>query len=169
VTARALSADNEVVERDVLDLLALQGPVARDLRLLMASLRVAHEAELSGLLGGSVASRAGRLDPLVLTDSLRALLFDQGAESSDLLRRAGQAYAVLDEEQARMVLESDGPVRRSHRRFLAELFTLHQMPVEAAVELGVVARCYERIADHALEIALRVRFVAASDKSLPDR
>ena len=168
VANKALVADNEAVEREVLDLLALQGPVASDLRLLMASLRVAHEAELSASLAASLAARAGRLDAEVLTIRLRASLHDLGAEAAQLLARAGQAYAVLDGALAAQVRESNGAVRRLHRHFLAELFTLDRPPVEAAVELGVVARCYERIGDHALEIADRVSFVANSVTIPPD-
>jgi phosphate transport system protein len=155
-----LAGQNAAVEREVLDLVARQGPVARDLRVLMAALRVAHEAELSGSLAASVATRAGRLDTGVLTPTLRALLYDLGAHAAELLLRSGQAYSTLDDALACQVLGSDGAVRTAHRRFLAELFTLRDAPVEAAVELGVVARCYERITDHAVEIAQRVRFVA---------
>jgi phosphate transport system protein len=147
------------VEHEVFDLLALQGPLARDLRFLMASLRIAHEAELSHGLAANIAMRAGRLDRAVLTDRLRPLLYEMGAEASGLLRRAAQAYRALDERTAEGVVGSDGTVRMLHRRFLAELFALRDTPTESAVELGVVARCYERITDHAVEIAERVRFV----------
>jgi phosphate uptake regulator len=83
-----------------------------------------------------------------------------GTEASGLLDHAGRAFAVLDGDLAQEVVDADAPVRESHRGFLAALYTQHALPVGAAVECGVVARCYERIADHALEIAQRVRFVA---------
>ena len=148
------------VEQEVIDLLALQAPLARDLRLLMASLRIAHELDLSLGLAANIARRAGRLDSAVLTPRLRSLLYEMGGESADLLRRAGSAYRVLDEGLAMSVIESDGRVRDHHREFLKELFALRSASVEAAVELGIVARCYERLTDHAVEIAERVRFVA---------
>jgi phosphate transport system protein len=158
-SAARVEGSEAAIEAEVVDLLALQAPLARDLRFLMASLRIAHEAELSRRLAGTIAERAGRLDPVVLTERLRPLLYEMGAEASGLLRRASQAYRALDEGIAAAVIGSDGPVRLLHRRFLAEFFTLRDTPTESAVELGVVARCYERITDHAVEIAERVRFV----------
>jgi phosphate uptake regulator len=125
----------------------------------MASLRIAHEAELSRRLAVAIAERAGRLDPVVLTERLRPLLYEMGAEASGLLQRASQAYRALDEGIAASVIGSEGSARLLHRRFLAEFFALADTPTESAVELGVVARCYERITDHAVEIAERVRFV----------
>ncbi len=150
-----------LVEQEVVDLIALQGPMARDLRLLMASLRIAHEVDLSLGLAANIARRAGRLDPEVMTTTLRSLLYEMGAESAGLIRRAGQAYRALDEALAYAVLASDGRVQEHHRHFLKELFALRNASIEGAVELGIVARCYERVADHAVEIADRVRFVAS--------
>ena len=150
-----------MIEQEVIDLIALQGPLARDLRLLMASLRIAHEVDLSLGLAASIAGRAGRLEPAVLTPTLRSLLYEMGADSAGLLRRAGEAYRALDEGLAYAVLAADGRVQVHHREFLKSLFALRDAPIEGAVDLGIVARCYGRVADHAVEIADRVRFVAA--------
>ena len=147
------------VEREVFDLLARQAPVGRDLRLMLATLRVSHEVELSTQLAASIADRIGRLDPGVMSGTLRALLGEMGQASAGLLERSAQAYAVLDPGLATLVVESAGPVRELQRGFLASLFALRAAPVESAVELGIVSRCYERIADHAVEIAERTRFV----------
>jgi len=149
------------IEQEVIDLIALQGPMARDLRFLMSSLRIAQEADLSLGLAANIASRAGGLDDAVLTPELRARLYEMGAEAAALVRRAGEAYRGLDESLAYSVLASDGAVREHHRQLLKGLFALRDAPIEGAVELGIVARCYERLTDHALEIADRVRFVAS--------
>jgi phosphate transport system protein len=163
-TASALSVANGAVEREVFDLVALQAPVARDLRLLLASLRIAHEVELSGALASNIAARASLPRPaVVLTPALRALLYSMGAESAGLMERAGRSYIALDDGLAVAVAESGDPVRSVHRAFLGELFALPDGPVEPVVDLGIVARCYERIADHALEVAERVRFVVAAE------
>jgi phosphate transport system protein len=163
-TAVALSVANGGVEREVFDLVALQAPVARDLRLLLASLRVAHEVELSGGLASNIAARASLpRETAVLTPGLRALLYSMGAESAALMDRAGRAYVALDDDLAVAVAASGSTVRSVHRSFLGELFALPDGPVEPVVDLGIVARCYERIADHALEVADRVRFVVATE------
>jgi phosphate transport system protein len=157
-----LTDSTAAVEREVYDVIARQAPVSRDLRLLMASLRVAHELRLCGGLSVGIAKRTGRLDPAALTEALRAMLYELGAESSGLLAGAAGAYAALDDRLALDVLRSDESVRSLHRRFLATLFLLQNAPVESAVELGLVARSFERITDHALEIADRVRFVVSA-------
>jgi phosphate transport system protein len=164
MNAADLSVANGAVEREVFDLVATQAPVARDLRLLLASLRIAHEVELSGALAANIAARASLPhDADVLTPALRALLYSMGAESAGLMDRAGKAYAALDDQLAVAVAGSGQTVRAVHRAFLGELFALPDGPVEPVVDLGIVARCFERIADHALEMADRVRFVVAAE------
>lgn len=164
--AQTVSTGHLAVEREVFDLVALQAPVARDLRLLLASLRVAHEVDLSGGLAAAIGRRIPHLDEAAVARRLRVLLADMGGEAGGLLEHAAHGYEVLDADLAGSVIASEGGVRESHRRFLRELFGLRDVPVESAVEMGVIARSYERIADHAVEIAHRVQFVALG--SAPD-
>ena len=158
--ARELSDGSAAVEREVFDLLALQAPVARDLRLLLASMRVAHEAELSGGLAATIALRVDAVDGAAFDGSVRTVLAEMAHQAGDQLRDAAAAYEVLDADMAEPVIAAEGAARESHRRFLRELFRVREAPIESAVELGIIARSYERIADHAAEIAHRVRFVA---------
>jgi phosphate transport system protein len=160
--AALLTNRTAALEREVYDVIARQAPVSRDLRLLMASLRVGHELRLCGGLSVAIARRTGRIDPAALTETLRAMLYELGAESSSLLAGAAGAYAAIDDRLAMEVLQSDESVRSLHRRFLATLFLLQNAPVESAVEMGLIARSFERITDHALEIADRVRFVVSA-------
>jgi phosphate transport system protein len=149
-----------MVEREVFDLLALQAPVARDLRLLLASMRVAHEAELSAGLAATIAFRVDSVNGTVLEGPVREVLAGMAHQAGDLFGDAAAAYEVLDADLAEPVIAAEGAARESHRRFLGELFRVRDAPIERAVELGIIARSYERIADHAVEIAHRVRFVA---------
>jgi phosphate transport system protein len=147
------------VEGDVLELLALQAPMARDLRVIMAALRVAQIAELCLGLCRALAARVGRGDD-VLTPALRDLEAGIGAETVRLLDDARAAWSVLDAGMAVAVVESASTGRELQRRFLAELFTLVDVPVDVAVDLGMASRAYARLTDHALEIADRVVFAA---------
>ena len=61
------------------------------------------------------------------------------------------------------VIDASEPARVLQRRFLAELLRLENVPVEAAVDLGMAARAYERLTDHAVEIAGRVVFAATGN------
>jgi len=147
------------VETEVLDLLAQQAPVARDLRIILASLRIAQVGELCLGLCRSLASRVGLSDD-VLTPALRVLIGEMGSQTAALLEQANGAWIALDQDQARAVISSAERCRELQRRFLAELLSLEGVPVDAAVGLGMAARAYERLTDHAVDIAGRVVFAA---------
>ncbi|HVM66084.1 MAG TPA: hypothetical protein VMU14_14555 [Acidimicrobiales bacterium] len=147
------------VEDEVLDIIALEAPVARDLRVVLAALFITQETGLCLGLLRALGTRSGLGDD-VLTPALRALAYEIAAETVELLRRDAGAWAVLDADRAMRVVDGASPSRALQRQFLARLFELDDVPVEAAVELGVVARAYERLTDHAVEIAGRVVFAA---------
>ena len=149
------------VEAEVLDLLARQAPVARDLRMILADLRIAQEVERCGDLVNSIARRAGRLDALALTDDIRVIVHEMGAEALGMFRAAGAALDVLDSSAASRLAAWDDVMDDLHRRLLRAVFALRDVTPESAVELGLIARFYERIADHAVVIAERVCFAAS--------
>lgn len=157
-----------MVEADVFRLVARQAPVARDLRFLIATLRIAQEIERSGDLVSSVAKRVATLDPLALTPPVRSLLAAMGEQSEGMFAMAAACYASLDSERASSVRVSDDAMDELHRRLLLELFTASCGPVGSIVELGLIARFYERIADHAVVIAERVRFVVVGEMDAGD-
>jgi phosphate transport system protein len=156
------SARVTAVEMEVLELLAQQAPLARDLRVILASQAIARAGELSLGLCRTLAGRAG-LGADVLTESLRGLIDESGRAAAGLLRRAAQAWRVIDADMARSVIEDATACRAIYRRFLAQLLTMEGIAVEAAVDLGMAARAYERLVDHAVEIAGRVVFAATGE------
>lgn len=153
------------VEAGVLDIIAQQAPVGRDLRVVLAALRIAQIADLCLGLSRTLGARVGRGED-VLTPNLRALATAIGEGTSSLLEDANGAWIVLDEDQARSVIAAAVESRNLQRRFLAELLGLDGVPVDAAVDLGMAARVYERLTDHAVEIAGRVVF-AVTGVTLP--
>ena len=152
------------VEDEVLDLLALQAPIARDLRVVLASLFITQAAALCIGLARNLAGRVGSGEG-VMTPALRELSAEIGAQTVELLRRDSGAWNVIDEGQAREVIQGSQSSRLLQRRFLAQLLLLENVPVEAAVDLGMAARAYERLTDHAVEIAGRIVFAATGDTS----
>jgi len=153
--AAAAAARVAAVESEVMDLLALQSPVARDLRLVLASWRIAQIAELCLGLARTLAGRIASA-PEVMTPALRSLAYEIGAETVELLRKDNVAWTVLDADAARAVIAGADSSRDFQRRYLTELFGLRDISVEGAVDLGLTARAYERLTDHAVEIAERV-------------
>jgi phosphate transport system protein len=163
IVAGLVSVQDEVREVDagVTDVLALQAPVARDLRMILTTLRVAQIGELCIGLIRSLASRVGRGED-VLTPGLRAQLGEIGAHTASLLAEANQAWIGIDPEVA-AVVERDAETNRAmQRHFLAGLLELQPVPIETGVDLGMLARAYERLTDHAVEIAGRVQWTASS-------
>lgn len=156
------------VESDIFQLVARQAPVARDLRFLMATMRVAMAIERCGDLMASIGRRVSTVDPAALTPPVRILVADIGARTSSLYRAAAGAYSVLDAEQARSLPEEDDAIDALQLRLFDELHRSAPDLVASAVELGLVARFYERIADHAVVIAERILFVVDGSMNASD-
>lgn len=172
--ARVVAADRRIddvyptVERDVFELVATQSPVARDLRFLMATLRIAMEIERSGDLVASVGRRVGTLDTTALTPEIRLLLAEMGVRAAAMFATAAAAYASLDAERARRLPTEDDAMDDLHRRLLQCLFASAPHHVGTTVELGLIARFYERVADHAVVVGERVGFVVDGSMNAGD-
>jgi len=147
------------VEMDVSAIVVRQAPVARDLRLVVASLRVAQELERCGDLARSIARRSSRLDETVLTPRVRLLVHELGAEAISMLAGAVRAYGVLDGQAAAAVIAADAGLDELYTSLLRELFELRRAANEPLVEAGLVARFLERLGDHAAVISARVHFI----------
>lgn len=150
----ATAVDNEVVA-----LLALESPVARDLRVILAARDVTQLGLLCGGLTVALAGRAGGVAEQ-FNRPLIGLIRQVGADTVELLRLAESAWIGLDRETAVEVEARATQVRVVHTEFLAVLIGLDGVPMEVAMDLALAARAYERLADHSVETAERVLFVA---------
>jgi phosphate transport system protein len=158
---RAIARLEMEIEGMATRLLALRQPVARDLRLLTAALKINTDLERIGELSVHVAERALSVmhHPLVrpLADIPRMATLVQS-----MLLRCLEAFVKGDAELARSVLFSDDEVDRLRDGIYAELQEAMQHypgTVPAAIELIFVARNLERIGDHATNIAEDVVFL----------
>lgn len=142
-------------------LLALRQPVARDLRLLTAALKINTDLERIGDLAVHVAERSLSLmhHPLVkpMTDIPKMASLVQS-----MLLKCLDAFVQGDAELARSVLMSDDEVDNLRDAVYAELLDLMQRDpsvLTAAIDLLFIARNLERIGDHATNIAEDVVFL----------
>jgi len=142
-------------------LLALRQPVARDLRLLTAALKINTDLERIGDLAVHVAERSLSLmhHPLVkpMTDIPKMASLVQS-----MLLKCLDAFVQGDAELARSVLMSDDEVDKLRDAVYAELLdTMQRDPslLTAAIDLLFIARNLERIGDHATNIAEDVVFL----------
>jgi phosphate transport system protein len=138
----------------------LQAPVAVDLRFLLSVLRVTPELERSHDLITQVADRTGLAAPGGgLTPRARVLAVRMGDLAATMWRQAADAWYHRDHSAA-VGLTERGQQMNALRATLAAELAAGQETVQAAMEMTLVAHCYQRLGAHALNIARRVTYLA---------
>ena len=164
------AAGREVVQKDIvvdelyrrveeltLREVALQGPVASDLRFLLSVLRIVPELERSGDLVEHIAARAARGLAEELTPRIRGLVDQMGRVGVELWRMAADAYAERDGTAARRIEAGDDELDELHTSLTAEIAS-GSVSLPVAIEMALVGRFYERLGDHAVNIARRIEY-----------
>ena len=150
------------VERLVQHQLVLQSPMAADLRFLISVLRIVPELERSHDLAEHIARRATRGLTGELTPRVRGLLEQMGRVGVSMWRDAADAYVERDGGAADRLTDADDEMDELHVSLTAELVS-GNLTVPVALELALVGRFYERLGDHAVNIANRVRYLAGGE------
>jgi phosphate transport system protein len=156
------AALNRRTEETALRLLALQQPVAGDLRTVVGSIHIAADIDRMGALAVHVAGISRLRHPdCALPSDVHASFAEMGAKSVQLARSAQEVLLSRDPEKAARLRDEDDAVDAEHQH----LFTLlidhkWQDGVCSAVDVALLGRYYERFADHAVEIGKRVVFEA---------
>jgi phosphate transport system protein len=147
----------QLVDRDIL----LQAPVADDLRFLLSVLRVVPELERSHDLVVDIARRADFILSEDLSPRCRGLVERMGALASDMWRQAADSWYKRDRSAAEGLSERDDEMDELHAGLIAEL-AAGGMALPVTMEMTMVARFYERLGDHAVNIARRVIYLAGA-------
>lgn len=143
------------LESDIERLLLLQSPVAGELRYALTLIRIVPELERSGDLAVHIAKRASTGLAAQLTPAARGLLERMGTLTSSLWYSAADAFADRDPTAGERLEAEDDEVDELHTQLTTELLSGAVGTPEAA-DAVLVARFYERLADHAVHIAVRV-------------
>src|ERR1700756_2988676 len=148
-------------------LLALQAPVAGDLRLVFGSFQNVADAERMGGLALHVAKIARRRHPHhVLPEEVKSYFAEMGRIAVDLGNSAKEVVLSRDPTQAAQISREDDAMDQLHKQLFSVLMdTEWKHGVEAAVDVTLLGRFYERFADHAVEIGRRVIFQATGQLS----
>ncbi|KAA1421419.1 phosphate signaling complex protein PhoU [Nocardioides humilatus] len=172
IAERVISEDIEIdnarerVEETAFNLLLLQQPVAGDLRTVVAALRMVSELERMGDLSVHVAKVARlRVPDVAVPDEIRPTIAQMAAVAEDMVSRVSSVIVGRDVEAAIALGKDDEEMDGLRRQSFAELLSddwTHG--VEAAVDVALLGRYYERIADHAVSIANRIVFVVTGHK-----
>ncbi len=169
---RAVRSDDAIdqlthtVEDECFALLARQQPMATDLRTILATLRIAHELERSADLSVNIAKTTRRLFPGALDPKVRGIVDQMGRQAANQTRLALDAYADADPSWALALADMDeqmDELTKSLFRYILSLAPADEAAVQQAVQIALVGRHFERIADHAVTIAERVVFMATGE------
>ena len=152
----------ELVNREIL----LQAPVASDLRFLLSVLRIVPELERSHDLVVQIASRANHILGGDLSPRTRGIVERMGTLASEMWRQAVDSWYQRDRSVALALEERDDEMDELHASLIAEL-AAGGMALPVTMEMTLVARFYERLADHAVNLARRVVYLAGPAKEQP--
>ena len=152
------------VEERCQSLLALQQPMAGDLRQILAAMWITGELERTGGLACNICKGARRMFRTELPPRLRGLIAEMNEEAIRLIRLSVDSYSEHDAALASALHDIDDRLDSLHRTFvktLLESSRTHDLDVQPSVQLALIARYYERIGDHAVNISDRVRYMVS--------
>lgn len=167
-----LDALRRDLDNRAIDVLARQQPVATDLRQMVTTLRMSSDLERSGDLARHVAKLTRlRYPAQVLPDSLRPIFAEMATTAEQMVLRAGEVVAANNPHGAQELMRADDTIDRLHR----EVFQILLEPswdgsTQMTVDATLLSRYYERYADHAVSVALRVVYLVTGvwhDEQLP--
>ncbi len=154
------------IEEGVQSLLARQTPVAGDLRLVLAVLRVNLHLERMADYAVTVAKLTKLMGDLHVTgEAILASVEDMGQRAEQMIRVALDAFGDRDVEKARSLQELDELIDRANRHAIEDVLSLGDSPEEReyGLRMLVVSRCVERIGDHAVDIGEQIAYMVTGE------
>ena len=143
----------------------LQAPVAWDLRFLLCVLRILPELERSHHLVVQLASRASHIRSQDLSPRSRELVEQMGNLVYDMWQRTADSWYQRDHTAAAELAERDSEMDELHASLVAELSS-GCVPLAVTIEMTLMAPLYERLSEHAVNIAGQVIHIAESGPSV---
>jgi phosphate transport system protein len=154
------------IEEGVQSLLARQTPVAADLRLVLAVLRVNLHLERMADYCVTVAKLTKLMGNLNVTDdAISRSIEDMGQRAEQMIRVALDAFAARDAKKAETLVDLDELIDRANRNATEDVLSLGDSPEEReyGLRMLVVSRCVERIGDHAVDIGEQVVYLVTGE------
>jgi phosphate transport system protein len=150
------------LEERCYSIMALQAPMASDLRHIVTVAKLVAELERSADLMINVCKASRRMYGSPMSPRIRGILTLMSREAGRLLRLSLDAFADSDAALAGALRDVDDELDQLNRDIVGAIFEAHaseQIDLAAAVQLALVARYYERIGDHAVNIGERVTYM----------
>lgn len=155
------------IELQAIRLLALRQPVASDLRDTLGALKISVDLERIGDLAKNVAKRAIVVSREATDQNLVQGLVRMGRLSLTQLKNVLDAYSRRDENAAMMVWKCDDEIDEIYNSLFRELLTyMMEDPkkISLSTHLLFIAKNFERIGDHATNIAETVTYIVTGSK-----
>lgn len=157
------------VEERVYDVIALQAPVASDLRLVLTALHIATDLERMGDLAEHVAKTCLRRHPApAVPAELTGIVQDMAAVADAIAGKISRVLSTPNLARATELERDDDAMDELHRRLLATIVD-HSWThgVEAAVDMALLGRFYERYADHAVNAGNHIVYLVTGKAQTP--
>jgi phosphate transport system protein len=172
---RVISDDPQVddlredLEERSFQMIARQQPVATDLRVLITTVHVAADLERMGDLARHVAKVARmRYPEIAVPPELRDVISQMGGVAHSLVEKVAEVIEGRDVELAHAIEVEDDSMDALHRKLFTLLLSPHWTHGnEAAVDMTLIGRYYERYADHAVSVAQRIVFIVIGQRPEP--
>lgn len=166
-----IAADDEVdfyyleIERRVVDMFALQNPVATDLRLLTSLLHINHSLERIADMAVNLAKVGILSYGLPRSEPVLTMILEMGGIALRMIGASMDALARRDLDLATQLPEMDEPVDRLNRGMIRAILPLSsdQRMLEWGLRMHVVSRQIERMGDQAVDIGEQVAFLITGE------
>ena len=160
-----INSINSSLEERSLQIVALQAPVARDLRILMSAIRMGSSLERMGDLASHIAKQVRlRYPNPSIPAELRETFAQMGNAATKIVDETGLVIKSRDANLADKIAIYDDELDRLHRElFSVVLSDDWKHGVEAAIDVTLLSRFYERFGDHAVTVARRVVHIVTGE------
>ena len=161
----ALNQLNADVEEQCFQISSTQAPVARKLRTVMSAVRMATSLERMGDLAVHIAKQVRlRYPNPAIPAELNVTFAEMGKAATKIVNQTGKVIATNDAGLAENIAEYDDILDRLHRElFMAVLSDSWSHGVEAAIDVTLLSRYYERFGDHAVTVARRLVHIVTGE------
>jgi phosphate transport system protein len=176
--AEKVIADDAVIDEiqheldaKTINLIAIQGPVASDLRVLVTSLRMSADLERMGDLAHHISKSARmRYPATAVPPELALTIEDMGRVCGKIIEKVSIVLQNKDTNLALEVEKDDDEIDGLHRKIIQTLLDPKwNHGIETAIDMTLLGRYYERCADHAVSIARRVYYLVTGSYANSDR
>ena len=166
-----IAGDDEVdslfveIDQGVLSLLALQAPVARDLRLMSVLMHSSGHLERIADQAVNIAKLYEVTEALPTSQAILRMLGEMGDVAVAMVRSAMEAFRRRDVEMCERLPEMDDPLDRLNRHMHLEVAKLADDPraLDWGMHMNMVARALERVGDNAVDVGEQVGFLLTGE------